>query len=64
MSIHVPLSDFVKMVDHHLQRELHTSLQDFPNIWAEDYYKEDMTVKKAKEACRKIQEDCLSSTDG
>lgn len=63
MNIVVPLSDFIKMVDHRLQRELQASLQDFPNVWAEDYYKENMTVKEAKEACQKIQEDCLSSTE-
>lgn len=61
MSVQINLADFVKMVDHHLQKELHASISDFPSIWAEDYFVEGMTTKEAKEACNKIQEDCLNS---
>lgn len=60
MSIHVSLADFLKMAEHHLQKELHASLNDFPSIWPEDYYVENMSVKEAKEICFKIQEDCVS----
>ena len=60
MSILVSLADFLKMAEHHLQKELHASLNDFPSIWPEDYYVENMSVKEAKEICFKIQEDCVS----
>lgn len=60
MSIQISKPDFIKMVDHYLKKELQASLDDFPNIWAEDYYQEGLTVKEAKEVCIKIKEDCLN----
>lgn len=60
MSVQINQLDFVKMVEHYLEKEIHASLNDFPNIWAEDYYKEGLTIKEAKEICLKIKDDCLN----
>jgi hypothetical protein len=64
MSVQINQLDFVKMVDHYLKKEIQASLEDFPNICVEDYFKEGLSIKEAKEICSRIKDDCLANLEG
>lgn len=67
MSLHISFDNFQKMVDKECIKRTGLTLLDFPTVWCEDFWlqdlEEEMTVHDANQALEKCL-DCIINTLG